>query len=244
VTKKIAVILHGYPAPENQSTPIWKCLEQLGYEVILPRYLESEDRFSIEWFEKEIDEELMGRKPDVMVGVSMGGFILPYVAKKFPQAKLIFVATGLRMKAKLRPFQWVIKWAAGQKNDDVVKLIIGLPEAVMGRGYSLVHHSKDPSKQEFLAMDKKSIIDALKRSVPQRHREVARFMINTNTAEIVKGLQNQALVISGVLDEIMPLELGKELSDTMTNCKLVAVNAQHYETLNDEALSEVRKFLA
>lgn len=232
--KKRAVIIHGYPAPENEAAPIWRCLEELGYKVVSPQFLEGKERFSVEWIENEIERLLGGKKPDVLAGISMGGLILPQIAKKYPNAKLLFIATGARLGCKTGTFNWAIKAAASRNGDRMIRALLKVPDSVLGKGYEMIN-------KESHGRDK--IVKAIRNLAPEKHSEVARFVLEANNWELARGLKNKALVISGRRDVLMPPEAGRELAEAIPNCRHYITDAEHFNILNHESLDEIKIFL-
>lgn len=241
--KKIAVILHGYPSPIQEDMPIWKLLKENGYEVLMPRYLESRETFSINGVVKESEKLLKGRKPDLLIGFSLGGMILPYVAAKYPKAKVIFAATGSRLKPKMQWMEWAIKMAAGKTGTKAAKWLVRIPVKAMSLGYDMVRWQKGPTDKVLTEKDKQLLIKTFKSTDPVKHIEIAKFARTADTRNLLKKLDNKSLVCVGSRDDLMPPEVGEELAGLVKNSQIVRIDAEHFDVLNDQAMTEIQKFI-
>lgn len=241
--KKLAVLLHGYPAEENQSTPIGLLLRKMDYELIIPRYMVSEEEFSVEWIKKEIKRLAKNKKPDVLVGISLGGLVLPYLVSDYPEAKLIFLATGTRFKPKLKFAEKAVKMAIYKPVERAVEVMTRIPDSWLKMVYDQVHKAKTKHEKELCDKDKAAIIKAVRTIKPHKHRELARFILNTNTTELLKSILNDSLILSGSDDVLMPPDVSMELAKGLKNSTFKEVKAEHFMVLNQETSVIIKKWL-
>ena len=105
---KIALVLHGWPQTKLNQYFLVKFLEDKDYEVVIPNLYLIEESWDIGEISDEISDEIKGRCPDLIVGISMGGLILPHIAKRCPKSKLIFIASGhtLNLTYCLQNWEW------------------------------------------------------------------------------------------------------------------------------------------
>jgi esterase/lipase len=178
-----------------------------------------------------------------MVGVSLGGLMLPKIVGDYPGAKLVFVATGTRFMPRMKLAERAVKIVCHKHGENVAAWISQMPEQLLGKIYDVVHKPKNDEEREFCKIDKQAIINSLKGIDPKIHGQLARFLVKTDNRELIKKLKQKALVLSGRNDTLMPKEVGEELARGI-NGEFRLVEAEHFNVLNESALTEIRKFLA
>jgi len=121
---KYALILHGWPQYKIDKYFLSGHLRKKGYKVTTPNMFTENYVLSPENVLANVLTRLKGKELDLIVGISLGGLILPHMARHFPKAKLIFIASGPKLKSKSKKFNLTIK---------VIKLLLGLrvPAAIM-----------------------------------------------------------------------------------------------------------------
>ena len=241
--KKLALVLHGYPGPSLSIREVENFLKTLRFDVIAPEYLQR-DKFEVENTAEWIKKNLGSRRPDLIVGLSLGGLVLPYVAKYYPQAKLVFIATGEKVKS---PFNWVnkiINLVDRPAGELIVKLLTLLPVSFLEIGYVIVQNvmNKKVDKKE-LAKRRKEAAKALQQLGADKHMEIIRFMKKCDNSEILRRLKNKTLIISGTSDTLMSTQRGRALGLLLQNSKLTTVPGVHYNVVNRFSLEKIGKFI-
>lgn len=242
--EKMAVLLHGYPAEKRQSTPVRELLEKMGYKVLAPKYMECQEKFSISWFRRELKKEIGDGTVEVIIGVSLGGMILPYLVRDYPKAKLIFIATAARFKPKMKLVSGTVKMVSKNHSVEMMKLIKKLPEGLLKEIYNVVYKAKTEEDKKLVEADKIAIIEAIRVIHPNKHQEMANFILKTDNRKIISKIKNPTLVIAAEHDVLMPTELGRELGEGIKGSIFKLIPAEHYNILAGTALREVEKFLS
>lgn len=123
MVKKTAVVIHGWPRPATLVENLGSFLEDRGYKVVIPDYLRKQKGFSLEGSLKIIKRELRGSQPDLIIGLSLGGIIAPHIAKYFPRARLVLVATGARFDPEVKWFRPGVKILISKSGKRIMEVI-------------------------------------------------------------------------------------------------------------------------
>jgi len=187
---------------------------------------------------------LGGRGIDVIVGISMGGLILPFVAEDHPEAKLIFIATGPSLKTKSRFFNLFFKLL---KNPFILKClswILFLPDNVLTYFYRLANPFNGSEKNR-MAYEKDMFhnIELIRRIPIEEEAEIIDFASRVNNNSLLEKLLNQTLIYNGKKDLFMPAERGEELHKLLTNSRLIINNGEHFDVFTEENLKEWDQFI-
>ncbi len=242
----IAVLIHGYPGPITKDHPLYKYFDDRGYSIISQYLFSTDFKFTQEEIKKQIEKELGGREPDVIVGVSFGGLVAPYLAKVFPKAKLILIATGPYVKTKigllnklltleetsslLSPFQWVIDHAPTWLYSIVYKLFI--------------HPVSSPEERKLLEEHIKQNWGYLKDIPLSENKEVLDFVVSTDNTVLLRSLKNATLIFAGEGDTLVSFELSLRVHKLIKGSVLVKTNKSlHYEIFGKENYRELDDFL-
>jgi len=232
-TKPCALILHGWGREAGrQQTALIAYLSSRGYEVCVPQFCNT-DRFSIEEVRHAVIQSLHERVPGIIVGISLGGLILPPLATLFPQSKLIFLATGPRLAFQ----NWVLRKAlpffGTATGSSVFSLLRKVPfdlflSVYMFFGTRLVSIERSPDD---LLHDMAENVKVLKDITPQFQRDIVRFVTSVDNADSLRKLPNKTLIISGSHDPLMPLALGQELHRLIPDSKLCITQTRDHATV-------------
>ncbi|KKQ91989.1 MAG: hypothetical protein UU16_C0013G0018 [Candidatus Woesebacteria bacterium GW2011_GWA2_40_7] len=121
--EKTALILHGWPQPVEAGSinyPYLEYFQSKGYTVFAPKLFTKDFVLKEPDAKKYIENLLGGKKPDVIVGISLGGLLLPKIAKDYPNAKLVFIASDPKIQPESVGFKSVLHLA---KNKNFLKLL-------------------------------------------------------------------------------------------------------------------------
>lgn len=239
---KLALILHGFPQPVNSSDNyLIKYLEGRGYEVCCPYLLAGAWEFNWPNIEKYIANELKTKIPDVVIGISMGGLILPNIAKDWPKARLVFIASGPNLKL---PKSVMIPINLFRTNIGywIIRLILTIPNSVLVWAYWILDHwIEGPGVHDI--PDLQNNIYYMRKISKIRSQEVIDLLKSIDNSEILKKLKNPALVINGGSDVLMGAGQGRILKSLLANCKYIENSRSHFNVFTPEDLKYLDEFL-
>ncbi|SRR3989344_3043342 len=105
--KRVVLILHGWPRIDSDSL-IFKNFRRNKYTIICPYLFSDTFPFDLSGITKQVKLSLQGFNPDAIVGISLGGLILPKIARNYPKTKLIFVASGVTASLQSSVFRFLL----------------------------------------------------------------------------------------------------------------------------------------
>ena len=241
---KLSLIYHGWGYHTTKVRILSEWLSKNDYDTLIPRYLESSRPFSIKNVLAETKKKLKKREPKIIAGISLGGMILPHIAQNFPQAKLIFIATGHYFKPKSAALEFLMTIIKTRIGAALFRLIPHIPKKLIIPAYKAFYPFKG---NKGLIKEYKSEIQTnveyLLTLPYQKYVEVIEFGRTTNNASILKRLKNEALIFSGYQDALMPLGVGKKLEKLLTNSQLIVNEGSHFNAFTKESLPHLDNFL-
>ena len=241
--KKI-LILHGWPQYRLESYFLTKHLKEKGYKIVYPDLFDKRFEFTLPNLLHKVNEMLNNESPDVIVGISMGGLVLPYLARQFPESKLIFVASGANIKSKSNIFNTLFKIANTTFSKKLFKLFFELPDKHLESLYRLINPFKgNVENYEIYEKDTKENIAFIKSIPIEKELEIVNFVKNTNNRLLLQGLKNETLIFSGEDDLMMPKEKGIELKKLLQNSHLIINKGEHFNVFGKKDLKIVEDFL-
>ena len=239
----MALVLHGYPAPLSSLKKVADFVRNNGYTVVMPEYL-TQESFEINKTAEWIKKQLRGQKPDLIIGLSLGGLVMPHVAVNYPKAKLVFTATGERVKPSIYWLNILISLVASPVGKPIIYMLLGLPKNIVEWGYVKAQKITNiKSVKEDLTKRKKETVAALFSMDADRHRQVIEFLRKCDNTDLISKLPNNSLIISGSKDTLMPLSRGQQLIVLLKNGRLVITEGNHYGVMDKLAWEELRKFV-
>lgn len=216
-----------------------------GYKVLTPDLFGLGSNFSIENIHNELIKRIDGRKPDLIAGISLGGIIMPYIAKDYPDAKLIFIATGSSLKAESPLFNLFIKLSKYKSVLKLTETILKLPVRVIASVYKLANpfHGTPEEKKEY-EDDMYININFIKGIPVSKEIEIVKFVSNADSSEILGKLKNHSLIFNGKHDLFMPEERGASLHRLLKNSELIVNDGEHFDVFTKKDLAKVDEFLS
>lgn len=240
----VSLIIHGYPQPIAKDHLLYDFFEQNNWEVIAPYLFTDEFVLSRENAQKYLEKELGDKKPDVIVGVSLGGLIAPLIAQNYPDSKLVLIATGAYFKprSKMLWLVLIIKKFLGF----TYKLISLIPKRILFLFYRLVSplSTKDTSAKEVYNLDAKRNIDFILKIPASKHKEIIDSALKIDNRQLLTTIKNKTLIFTGKNDVLMPLELSRELRTLIAGSRLVITPGQHFNVFTKDNLADLKAFLA
>jgi pimeloyl-ACP methyl ester carboxylesterase len=239
--EKTALVIHGWPSPVDKGQKVYQVLENEGYNVIAPYLFDECQKISREDISTTIETKLEGRQPEVIVGISMGGIVAQWMAEKYPQSKLILVASGARIQPKgllVKLWDWTgLRWVSW-----AVSGVFRLPENWLVKGYN----KASPWVGQMYKTDEENLRTNLgyaRKIHPRKQWESILMLKETDNRKLLGQLKNTTLVLNGADDFLMPPELGQEICEKMDNGYQTVVPGSHFDLLNDRAMKEIEMFL-
>lgn len=172
---KTALIIHGYPQPIAKGHLLYDFFEQNNWEVIAPYLFTDKFIFTPENIQKYLEDELKDRKPDVIVGVSLGGLIAPLIAQNYPDSKLILIATGSYFKPKSKIIGFFYKAMANKKLLGLAHNSIGsMPKKILSSFYAFLSrpYTKNASTREIYRQDSQKNIELILKISENKDKEI------------------------------------------------------------------------
>lgn len=241
---KTVLILHGWPQYRLESYFLNKHFRDKGFSLICPDLFDQRFEFTLANIMYKVREMLKGETPDAIVGISLGGLVLPYIASQFPESKLIFVASAANMRSKSKIFNLVFSLVQIKFLLFLPKLVFKMPERLFEKIYRLVNPFKgDEKDRDIYEEDTKANVKFI-RSIPiEKEMEIIDFVRRTDNRLLLKGMKNETLIFSGENDLLMPLKKGEELARLLENSQLIINKGEHFNVFGPKDLVLVEKFI-
>lgn len=238
---KVALILHGWPQPVTSSHILFKALQERGYKILCPYLFDMKERLNKENVMRAVKQSLGEEKPDLIVGMSMGGLIIPWLALDYPKALLVFVATGVRLAPESGLFKFITKVASSPIGNLLIKLFLLAPESLLELGYKIVNPYKGTGEfdKKIYLSDLEENIKCIKNIPSNKHLEALNLIKNVNNSELLSKLNSEAIIICGDSDKLMTENGSLELKSLIKRSELIVVHAEHFNVLNENTISEL-----
>ncbi len=241
---KTILVLHGWPQYKLDDHFLNIYLGEKGYKVICPNLFDSAFEFSKTELVRRITVLLKGETPDGIIGISMGGLLLPDIAVKFPKAKLIFIASAAKLGSNSKIFNLAIKLAHRPFAARIMERLLRLPDNQFEKLYKFINpfHGQ---KSDYIGYqrDTKSNVKFIKSIPVKKELEIIDFVKNTSNTDILSKMKNKALIFSGEEDMFMPSLRGEELRGLLVNSQLIMNCGEHFNVFGPRDLDLVEDFL-
>jgi pimeloyl-ACP methyl ester carboxylesterase len=240
---KTALVIHGWPTPVTPDHKLYKFLKDQGFQVIAPYLFRKKKSFSPEDTVRMINKKLGRIKPDVIIGESMGGLIVPYVVKKYPRARLVFVATGPYMDPGSKQLRYAIRLLAGEYGEMLAAWYQRLPPQILSYFYNWDFPAGGGKVAESYSFEIQRNLKNLLEMKPKVISDVARWILVADSTRELRRIQNETLIISSVDDMAMPISLGRKLNKLLVNSKLIQTHGGHSHVLNKNTFRAMSYFI-
>ncbi len=231
------LLIHGYPQEISEKHPVYVFFRKKGFEIYCPRLFSSKKEFSLENAVSAIKKELKGNKPDIILGFSLGGLILPHVAKDFKDAKLIFASTGTKFNANIF-FKAGLFLGTTHLAYPAFWLVRRIPYNMFFSMYKLLNPCGKEDDKTWYDLDKKLNYDAIAKTSICRQRQVFKALIKIDNSQILKKIKNRSVILGGANDSLMPFFESAKLSRLLENSVLIKVNKSHFSVIDEESLKK------
>ncbi len=238
--KKVVLILHGYPRIDSKSL-LFKLFRVNNYKIFCPNLISKSFSFTLPEITKNILTILNSNSPDFIVGVSLGGLILPSIALHYPKAKLIFVASSVSANPKSIVFKSLLDILAASK---LLNFATKLPNSLLSSLYSIFNpFYGDKKDRPDYEKDKMLNLKAIKTILVDKHQEIIRFIVSTDNSSTLPKLKQPTLILSSNNDTLTPAIEGEKLHKLLKNSKIIKTNGGHFEVIRTSTIKEVENFL-
>ncbi|OGM08336.1 hypothetical protein A2159_03300 [Candidatus Woesebacteria bacterium RBG_13_34_9] len=240
-----ALILHGWPQYRVDRYFLSNHLRKNGYKILTPNMFSRGYIFSPANVLNEVLIKLNNNELDLIIGISLGGLILPHIARHFPNSKLIFIGTGPKLESKSRNFNLMVKVAKTFLSFGFLSLLLKLPDSVIRYFYKVANpFTGDLSRKQKYDIDTCKNIKFIKSISLNEEKEILNFVTEVDNSNILGKLNNKSLIFNGENDLLMTTKGGKKLHRLLKNSKFVISKGSHFDSFTRENLDEVDKFIA
>lgn len=210
------------------------------------RLIDKNIHLRVEDYAKMIGDFIDSFKPESysLIACSMGGFFIPQVAKKYPNAKLIFAATGPR----LQPKSLILKWAIANSDGILIKVLLTLgrytPDIILTFFHKLINPiGGGGEERDYYQKDMIGNIIWTKKIPPDKQIEVLKYVKSVDNTELLQTMSNKSLIFAGSRDILMPPILSEELHRLLKNSQLNISDRGHFNVIWADTFKSLEKFL-
>lgn len=241
---KYALIIHGWPQPVTDRHPLIPVLKEKGYQIISPNMFVLKS-INLEETTQLLKESIKGKDIKLVIGISMGGLILPHLLTYFPNAKLIFIASGTKFDPELKFAKLLIRSNLINIVPDPSLFIKFIPKFALNFIWSIVSPFKGNliERKEY-EDDRDENFKIMSNLTSKKCKEIYDMVRSIDTSRLLKNVRNSALIVSGKYDTLMPYRLAKDLHLILKNSKIIGSNNEgHFGVLNKETLIKIACFI-
>jgi pimeloyl-ACP methyl ester carboxylesterase len=229
--KKIAVLINGLSSPIRANNFLIEWLEDLGYDVVRIEPVLSEKIDSIKY------------EPSVIFGWSMGGLMAPELAIKYPKAKLILAATGVKVMPNQRSARLAFEVVGTEWGMRLLGAGLRLPKSLLVNGYEQLNKIPTPGVREEYRKQMRQNINLFRKLTIEQVKYLVGYLKKVDNTELLKQLKNKTLVICGKRDRLMPISQAKKIIQLVKHSELVVSNGGHYNVIGTDELPKIKEFL-
>lgn len=241
---KNALVLHGWPQYDIKDYFLCNHLRKLGYKVVTPNLFSEKYTLTIENVLKEVERRLKREKPDLIVGISMGGLIVPFFAGKYPKAKLIIISSGPKLEAKSNGFLLTVKIAQLILGNCLFSFLPKVPSCIVKFFYKLANQFRGYERdREVYEEDTDMNVQCMKRISLAKEKQILDFVTQVDNTNLLRKLKNKTLIFSGEKDLLMTKDGGERLRRLIVNSELVVNTGSHFNTFTEKDLPKINKFI-
>ena len=242
--KKLALILHGWPQTSMNKHLLVKYLKEKGFQVVTPNLFETGRSWNLTKVYRRINKDTGSQVPDVIVGISLGGLLLPKLAKDFSDTMLVFVASAPRFKPNFRFMKFM---NALLERNVIEKTLSFLYEKLSDRGLSEVYRKVNPftgtaSNKKLYEEDLRLNIAAIRKYPFSKHLEIFLTSSKIDNTDLLSEIKNPTIIFAGKNDILMPLVETQKLK-MISGSKLYVTKGSHFNVFTKRNLKQLEDFL-
>ena len=234
--KKI-LIIHGYPQELSENHPVNVFFTKKGYKIFAPKLFSSELDFNLKNSIQIIKETLGKDKPDLILGFSLGGLILPHIAKDYPKARLIFASTGIGFYPNI-VYRIGITIAATPLIYPGLFLLKLIPYSIFYFFYRILNPAGKDDDKEWYEIDKELNYKSITSIPAKKQMQILRMIREIDNTNILKQIQNKSIVLGGENDKLMPISGSQNIHKLLKHSILVKVKKSHFSVIDIESLEK------
>ncbi len=246
---KTVVIFHGWPRAIDENHFLYRYFLENNYEVIAPYFFDYASILTPENAVSIVREQLGNETPEVIVGISMGGLLAPALAKEFPAAKLVFIASGPYFKPKSSIIKLGFAFLKSWLGNGCLKIVGRLPRKALFFLFETIYRIVDPrrkldsDKGDLYKNNLAAVFEAFVKISSAKEIEVVNFITSVDNSQILREIKNPTIIFAGHNDFLMPLEIKDKLRQFLANSHLVITKGGHYQVFSENNLSDLEGFL-
>ena len=240
---KNVLLIHGFPQELSDEHPLCTFFSSRKYKIFAPKMFSGEKEFSLDNAIRIIKECVGKNRLHLILGFSLGGMILPYIAKEYPDAKIIFVSTGIRFQPRYlfhkasaelmrTPMIYPAFWLARM-----------MPYPLFSSLYGYFNPCRKNDDPKWYEQDKKCNYDVIRSMDPGKARKILDLIVRIDNASVLKKLKNRTLILAGEDDVLMPMKGSKELQEQISGSRLVSVKKGHFGVIERSSLEMIDGFI-
>ncbi len=191
---------------------------------------------------KDVQLELRGRKPNVIIGISMGGLLAPHLAEQFPESKLVLIGTAPYFKTKIPIYNFLVHLEAHDEKLLLVRLLRLTPRWLFRFVYKFFNKSNTLTNRDYQSRADENYNGAFRVPI-NKIKEVLRFVTKTNNSNLLQQISNKTIIFAGGSDSMMPVKLSEEMNSLIRNSKLIISNRLHYDVFTKTDYRYLDEFL-
>lgn len=240
---KNILILHGWPQFKIRNHFLVKHLLSKKNNVYVPNLFKEDVNFTIDSLKRYVLNVVADNKIDAIIGISLGGLILPHIAVNYPNSKIIFISSGQRLDANSEHFNKYVEFI-NKTPRFLLEIVLKFPNSVLEFFYQRANpFNGEKSTYKDYLLDMKKNVRFIKQISIQKEIEIINLVSKIDNSKILRSLKNKALIISGKKDILMSQKLGRKLKDMIKNSKLILTDGSHFNSLNLKDLKYIDNFL-
>ena len=243
--QKVALILHGWPQTSMNQHILGKFFKKNKYILLTPNLFDEDWGKDLKDIVENINTKLGVKNLDVIVGISMGGLVLPSLAEKHPRAKLIFISTAPYFKPDL----FIMRVLANLTILSFIQKLFVLIAKISGKSFiEFVYRKLNPfdgnqKHRKAYEEDLKRNLKEISRYPFSKHVQMLALCSKIDNTKILRTLKNKCIIFGGRGDKLMPYALVKELSKLLPNSKLIITSGLHFNSFEKKNLRDLKVYL-
>jgi len=246
--KKTVLILHGWPQPVEQGSLNYQYLtyfQNKGYNVVAPKLFTKDFVLKEPDAKNYVEKLLNGKKPDVIVGISLGGLLVPVIAKDYPDAKLIFIATDPKTQSEAPGLKIILDLAKNINFLRMLNLLRFMPSRILFSLYEFINPFNGSETDRELYVKDMNLNFKYMLAIPvDEEEEIVDFVSSSDNTELLKTMKNKSLIFSGKNDLMMPANSESNLHSLLINSQEIISNGGHFNVIADRNFQDIDKFLS
>lgn len=242
--KKYALIVHGWPQTVTKSHPLIPILKQKGYEIIAPNMFELK-KIDFDTTISLLKKSIKSKNVKVMVGISMGGLLLPHLLQDKSDCKGVFIASSIKFYPDMNLTRWLIKYKLINYIPDPSLFFKIIPKSILNLIWSVISPFKGNSveKKEY-ETDRDTNFSVMAKLSKNKCQQIFDLVVSIDNSQLIKKLKNPILFVSGRNDSLMPYQHIADIQSELKNSRLFLTNnTGHFGVLNRESLQKISEFI-